>query len=145
MVVDTNVLVYATNEEAIGHETCRARLGELRDDPAAWFLTWPVVYEFLRVVTHPRGLERPWDLPRAWEFVRALLAAPGLDMLAPTRRHVEVATATFAELPELRGSRIHDAHTAILMREHGVRRILTHDADFHRFPFVEVVDPLASA
>lgn len=32
---------------------------------------------------------------------------------------------------------------AILMREHGVRRIYTRDADFHRFPFVEVLDPLA--
>jgi predicted nucleic acid-binding protein len=29
------------------------------------------------------------------------------------------------------------------MREHGVRRILTHDADFHRFPSIEVIDPLA--
>jgi predicted nucleic acid-binding protein len=29
------------------------------------------------------------------------------------------------------------------MREHGVRRIYTRDADFHRFPFLEVVDPLS--
>ena len=35
-----------------------------------------------------------------------------------------------------------DAHTAVLMREHGVRRIYTRDTDFHRFPFIEVVDPL---
>ena len=40
---------------------------------------------------------------------------------------------------------IHDAHTAILMREHGIRRIVTRDADFHRFPFLEVVDPLAGS
>jgi predicted nucleic acid-binding protein len=27
------------------------------------------------------------------------------------------------------------------MREHGIRRICTRDADFHRFPFLEVIDP----
>ena len=35
------------------------------------------------------------------------------------------------------------AHTAILMREHGLRRVATRDTDFRRFPFLEVVDPLA--
>jgi predicted nucleic acid-binding protein len=28
------------------------------------------------------------------------------------------------------------------MREHGVGRIVTRDRDFHRFAFLEVVDPL---
>ena len=36
----------------------------------------------------------------------------------------------------------HDAHTAILMREHGIKRIYTRDTDFHRFPFLESVHPL---
>jgi predicted nucleic acid-binding protein len=28
------------------------------------------------------------------------------------------------------------------MREHGIRRVCTRDMDFHRFPFLEVVDPI---
>jgi predicted nucleic acid-binding protein len=28
------------------------------------------------------------------------------------------------------------------MREHGIARIVTRDTDFHRFGFLEVVDPL---
>jgi hypothetical protein len=36
-----------------------------------------------------------------------------------------------------------DVHIAILMREHGIRRIVTNDADLHRFRFLEVVDPFA--
>jgi predicted nucleic acid-binding protein len=44
----------------------------------------------------------------------------------------------------VRGSVFHDAHTAILTREHGIRRIVTNDADFHRIGFVEVIDPLAT-
>lgn len=38
---------------------------------------------------------------------------------------------------------MHDAHTAILMREHGIRRIYTRDTAFHRFPFLEPIDPVA--
>ncbi len=33
-------------------------------------------------------------------------------------------------------------HTAVLMREHRIRRIVTRDADFHRFTFLAAVDPL---
>lgn len=47
-------------------------------------------------------------------------------------------------MPLLSGNLFHDAHTATLMLEHGIRRIVTRDMDFHRFPFLEVVDPLAA-
>jgi len=79
---------------------------------------------------------------QAWGFVEALLTSPSLTVLVPTSRHPEVAEQTLAELPDLAGNVLHDAHTAILMREHGIRTIQTRDTDFHRFPFVEVVDPL---
>ena len=72
------------------------------------------------------------------------LASPGLDVLVPTQRHAEVAGQTITELPHLAGNLLHDAHTAILMREHGIRTICTRDTDFHRFPFLEVIDPLQS-
>jgi len=54
-----------------------------------------------------------------------------------------VAEQVIGELPHLAGNLLHDAHTAILMREHGIRRIVTRDTDFHRFSFLETVDPLA--
>ena len=33
-------------------------------------------------------------------------------------------------------------YAAVLMRENGVRAIYTHDGDFNRFPFVDVLDPV---
>jgi len=78
----------------------------------------------------------------AWGSVTALLASPSLSVLLPTQRHADVANEVFAELPHLAGNITHEAHTAVLMREHGIRQICTRDTDFHRFPFLEVVDPL---
>jgi len=142
LLVDTNVLVYAANIDSQFHEPCRDWLARQRTRPDAWFTTWPILYEFLRVTTHPRVMRRPWTVAAAWQFVTALLASPGLGMLVQTQRHAEVAEAVLSELPHLSGNLIHDTHTAILMREHGVARICTRDTDFSRLPFLEVIDPV---
>ncbi len=142
-VVDTNVLVYAADQDSPAHEACRRTVEEWRRIPETWYTTWGILYEFLRIVTHPRVLRSPWTLEGAWSFVVALLASPGITVLAETDRHAEVAAAVLKEVPQLGGNILHDAHTAVLMREHGIRRIVTRDTDFHRFRFLEVVDPVA--
>jgi uncharacterized protein len=142
LVVDTNVLVYVADADSPFHAPCRDWLERHRGRPDAWYTTWAVVYEFLRVTTHPRVMRRPWSAPAAWEFVTALLASPGLAVLVPTQRHADVAEEVILELPHLAGNLLHDAHTAILMREHGIGRICTRDTDFNQFPFLEVIDPL---
>ena len=144
VVVDTNVLVYAADADSPFHGPCRGWLEARRSRAEAWYCAWPIVYEFLRVSTHPRVLRRPWKSTEAWSFIAALLESPGLCMLVPTSRHAEVAGQVLRELPHLAGNILHDTHTAVLMREHGVRLVCTRDADFHRFPFLEVVDPVAS-
>lgn len=142
-MVDTNVLVYAADRSAPEHEACRRLLLDLRSGPSAWFLTWGIVYEFLRVATHPRVLRRPLAPADAWRFVEALLVAPSVDLLVETDRHREALAELLEAVPRLAGNLLHDAHTAALMREHAVRAIYTRDTDFHRFPGVEVRDPLA--
>ena len=83
-VVDTNVLVYAADADARFHGRCRERLERWRQQSSAWYVTWGIVYEFLRVTTHPRVLRMPWTVGEAWAFVEALLASPSLGVLAPT-------------------------------------------------------------
>ena len=144
LVVDTNVLVYAADVDSQFHRPCREWLERQRQRPDAWYTTWSIVYEFLRVTTHPRVMRRPWSAAGAWEFVAALLASPGFGILLPTQRHADIAKQVISDLPHLVGNLIHDAHTAILMREHGIARICTRDTDFNQFPFVDVIDPLRS-
>ncbi len=140
-LVDTNVLVYAADVDSPHHEPCRAWLEQRRAGPDAWYTSWSIVYEFLRVTTHPHVMRKPWRARDAWSFITALLASPGLSVLVPTERHAQVVASVLEELPIVAGNLVHDAGTAILMREHGIRRICTRDADFHRFPFLEVFDP----
>ena len=141
-VVDTNVLLYAADESSEFHAPCRNVLAGLRSGPIPWFLTWGIAYEFLRVATHPRVYPHPWSASEAYAFLEALLRSPSARVLTHTARHAEILAASLAEVPEARGNLLHDLHTAVLMREHGVSRIVTRDRDFHRFGYLDVVDPL---
>jgi len=141
-LVDTNVLLYAADKTSEAHAACRTQLETWRRSASPWFLTWGICYEFLRVATHPKVFRRPWSGASAWKFIAAVLSSPAVTLLVPTHRHPAVLRQTLEELPELAGNRMHDLHTAVLMREHGISRIVTRDADFRLFPFLTVIDPL---
>ena len=142
MVIDTNVLVNAANEDAQFHGPCRRYIDQRVLEPGPTFLTWNICYEFFRVSTHIRVFDNPFDSDEALNFIEDLLSAPSFSLLTATDRHLAVLSQTLDELPELRSNIFHDLHTAVLMREHGISQICTRDADFYRFPFLTVVDPL---
>ena len=144
-VVDTNVLIYAAESTFPEHARCRELVELWRARSGVWCSTWSILYEFLRVVTHPRVFRRPWPITDAWTFIEALLAAPAFEVLVATERHAKTVAQVLGELPHLAGNIVHDTHTAVLMREHGIRTVYTRDTDFHRFPFLEVRDPMASS
>ena len=131
------------NPDAPEHERSRELLEGWRRGGRPWFLTWGIVYEFLRVASHRRVFPRPLDLSEAWTFVRAVRASPSCHLLVETDRHADVLDELAASDPELSGNLAHDLHTAALMKEHGVAEIRTRDADFRRFSHLRAVDPLA--
>jgi toxin-antitoxin system PIN domain toxin len=140
-VIDTNVLVYAIDRDAADHVVCQGLLERCREQAEPWYLTWGIAYEFLRVTTHPAIFRRPLPMKDSWAFLEAVFASPGLGMLLETERHAHVAAEVLAEAPQLSGNLVFDTHTAILMRENGVRGIYTYDGDFNRFAFIDVLDP----
>jgi len=142
-VVDTNILVYAANRDCPEHHRCLDLLERSRNQATAWYTTWGVLYGFTRIITHPRVLARPWQLSNAWAFVEALLVCPSFSILVETDRHVGVLAEIIKEVPDLAGNIISDLHVAALTREHGIATIYTRDVDFHRFPFLRVIDPVA--
>ena len=65
VVVDTNILVYAADADS-WHVKSRNWIEERRDRPEAWYVTWPILYEFMR---DTRVMRKPWSATRAWAFV----------------------------------------------------------------------------
>jgi toxin-antitoxin system PIN domain toxin len=141
-VVDTNLLLYAVNPDSADHARSRELVEEWRREDRLWFVTWGIMYEFLRVSTHPGVFPEPLKLTQAREWIALLLTSPSAGVLVATERHLDVLTELARLHPRLRGNIIHDLHTAALMKEHGITEIRTADADFHQFNFLNVVNPL---
>jgi toxin-antitoxin system PIN domain toxin len=142
IAVDTNILVYARREELPQHRKARALLAQLAEGDAPWALPWPCVYEFLRVVTHPRVFDPPTDLGVALEDLESLLGSPSLVLLGEGPAHGGHLRRVVTE-GRATGNLVHDAHIAALIVEHGARELLTTDRDFARFPGIRVRDPFA--
>lgn len=144
-VIDTNVLLYAVNGDAPEHEKAFAFLTEAGRSGAGWCLTEGIVYEFLRVSTHPRVFGKPLTSAQALSFLRPFLESSRFSMLVAGPRHWATLGKVLAEERRASGNLFFDLRTVVLMREHGLRRIYTADTDFLRFPSVEVVNPVAGA
>jgi hypothetical protein len=141
-VVDTNLLIYAANVNFPGRQRMRSLFGQWSSSGEAWYATWSIIYEFLRVMTHPSVFAHPLTFADAWSFIESLRAAPSFGILVETDHHADVVRDLTREYPRLSGNRLHDLHIAALMREHGVAEIRTADIGFHEFKFLRVVNPL---
>lgn len=141
LTVDTNVLVYASNEADPVHSAARALLKRLAAGPELVYLFWPAVMGYLRVVTHPGILPAPLTAAEAIDNVGQLLERPHVRSPGEDAGFLELYRHTTGEV--LRGNDVPDGHLATLMRQHGVRIIYTRDKGFRRFDGIEARDPLA--
>ncbi len=140
LALDTNVLIYAEIRTAPEHDRAERILRECCEGPEAWAIPWPCIYEFLRVVTHPRVYHPPVPHTIAVKDIQAILSSPSLVLLSETDRHAQVMERMI-QASASTGNLMHDAHIAALCLEHGVTELITGDRDFHRFPGIRVRNP----
>jgi toxin-antitoxin system PIN domain toxin len=138
--VDTNILVYSHILSSKHHQKARLILQELGESPFPWAIPWPCVYEFIRVVTHPRVYHPPSPLEIALRDLREILGSPSLQLLSETPTHQGLMDALIRDTG-VTGNLIHDAHIAALCLEHGVRELITGDRDFSRFAALKIMNP----
>jgi len=141
IALDTSILAYAVNRFAPEHPRAAQVVDELVNGDLPWALPWPVVHEFLNLVTHPHAVVRPLRPSDAWGFVGQIIASPSVRTLSPTERHGQVLVEVLGTVPAEGG--LHAGlETAVLLREHGIRELLSADRAMRRFPFIAVRDPL---
>ena len=88
IALDTNILVHAHRAEMEHHGEAVRLLRDLAEGDEPWALPWPCVYEFLRVVTHPRVFDPPSALDEVLQDLASLLASPSLWLLGNGPDHV---------------------------------------------------------
>jgi toxin-antitoxin system PIN domain toxin len=141
ILVDVNLLLYATNVSAGQHQVAREWLDRQIVETPRVGLPWATLLGFLRLATNARVITRPLTMAAAWQQVSQWLACEPTWIPLPTERHGEVLGRLLAE-PGIYGNLVPDAHLAALAIEHGLTLCST-DGDFARFPELKWLNPLA--
>ena len=140
--IDVNLLLYASDRASTHHPAALRFLEGRRSDPELFCVAWPTLMSYLRIATHSSIFAEPLSPSEALGNIAALLALRQVRALSELEGFLDVYRGVAGSSP-VRGNLVPDAHLAAILRQHGVRRLYTSDADFRRFDFLEIRDPLA--
>jgi predicted nucleic acid-binding protein len=141
IALDTSVLAFAVNRFAPEHARAAQVVDELANGDVPWNVPWSVMHEFLRLVTHPHAAARALRSSDAWAFAGELIASPSVRLLSPTARHALVLVEVLGMSGQASGLPL-GLETAVLLREHGIRELLSCDRGMRRYPFLSVRNPV---
>ena len=138
VLVDTNILLYAVNRDSPNSALALEAIETLMNGTEDWVLTWGIIYEFMRVVTHPRVFENPLTIRNACDLLEDWISSESCSVISDSDFHLQEMKESIAEVSRISGNMLHDLHHAVNMREHGITEILTADRDFLAFPWVRI-------
>jgi toxin-antitoxin system PIN domain toxin len=141
IAVDTNILVYAHRADSPWHARADQVLAGLAEGNSHWAIPWPCLHEFLAITTHPRIYNPPTPIADAVEQIRCWLESPNLVLLSEG----EGFAPPWLEIlrrAKVKGGAVHDARIAALCLHHGVKKLLSADRNFSRFPQLRTENPL---
>jgi toxin-antitoxin system PIN domain toxin len=142
LIVDLNLLLYATNSDLPHHAAARTWWEEAVSADETIGLAWAVVLGFVRISTSRAILPKPLTPRRAFEIVDDWLAQPSVRVVEPTDRHWGIFKSLLEGIGTA-GNLSSDAHLAALAIEHGAL-LCSADRDFGRFPHLRWRNPLES-
>jgi toxin-antitoxin system PIN domain toxin len=140
MLVDTNLLLYASFTHYPEHAVARRWLGELFAGGGRVGLPWQSLLGFLRVSTAPRVFERPMTVAASVGWIADWLSRDGVWIPHPGERHAEILGGLLRAVGQ-GGRLVHDAHLAALAIEHRLM-LCSSDGGFARFPGLRWENPL---
>ncbi|MBM3149679.1 MAG: PIN domain-containing protein [Chloroflexi bacterium] len=139
--IDTNILVYASNEDSLHHAKAKAVIQSINDGDLPACLSTQVLAEFFATVTNSRKVARPLKPGQAAEAVEGYLDSDILK-LAPNEDILRL-TLALAEQHQVIGPDIFDAQIVATMLQNRVRTIYTANTDdFKKYSEIKTVNPL---
>jgi len=138
--LDTNVLVYATIDQAPLHAVARAVLNGLNQAGTELWVSRQVLREYLAVLSRPQSFTDPLSHPQLVNAVRQFSEQFQVaDDVPSVTEHLLSLISQFA----VRGRQIHDANIVATMRAYHIGTLLTHNEDdFSRFRGLIEILPL---
>ena len=139
-LIDTNLLIYAVNEDAPEHRVVRDWLDDALSGTDTVAFAWLALIGFVRISSHPRLSRNPLPADEAMDRVESWLAQPNARILDPLRRHATIMRELLSA-KGVGGNLTNDVHLAALAIEHGAV-LCSADNDFGRFAGLRWTNPL---
>jgi uncharacterized protein len=140
IVVDVNLLLYATFATFAQHEAARTWFEKALNGQDQLLLPGVSVFGFVRIATNPRVFEKPLRVEEALGSVEAWLAQRHVHFLVPGPRHIEIAFRLLRELGSAR-----NLTTDVQLAAHAIENqavLCSNDSDFGRFQGLRWENPL---
>lgn len=139
--LDVNLLLYASDTSSPHHAKAKAFLASCLVGTDVIYVGWPTIMSYLRMATHPAIFREPLSPHEAMANIDSILRLPQVRTLSEGDGFWDVYRQVTDTVPT-RGNLVPDSHLAALLRQHGIRRLATHDRDFRKYDFLDVIDPL---
>ena len=140
ILVDSNLLLYAVNQDLPVHEEARTWLETVFSSGGIVGLPWVVLLGFLRVSTNPRVFKAPLSVEVANDYISEWTSIPTVRLISPGPGHWSILSQLL-KITGTAGNLTTDAHIASLAIEHGAT-VCSADNDFRRFVGVNYLNPL---
>jgi toxin-antitoxin system PIN domain toxin len=138
-LVDTNVLLYAIDEQSKQHNDAKGWLDSALSGQISVGFSWLALVGFVRISTHPRFFAVPMSTAEAMDCVDLWTGARSAHVLQPGVRHSGIMRELLEEVGH-GGALVSDVHLAALAKEHKAT-VVTFDSDFARFAGVRWEKP----
>ncbi len=138
-LLDVNLLLYATNPAAPGHDRARAWFEDVMNSGEPVGLPRSTLIAFVRMATHPATFQPPLPMETALAFVEEWLEWDTVWVPEPTPDHAAIFSRLLRRLPRTR--LVSDAHLAAIAIGHGLT-LCSADADFRMFSELQFMNPL---
>jgi len=140
--LDTNILLYAANEDAVEHSICKEFLQSIIEDPSDWVVADQVYLELYRALRNPKVMSRPLTATQAARHLSVIRDEMGI-------MHCGYSSASWKglirnlESEDFPYRRTHDALLAATLLYHGVKDFYTRNTkDFLNAGFRQVINPV---
>ena len=138
-VVDTNVLLYATDLDSDFHDRTNRCLTEQLAGSGTVGFSWIALLGFARIATNPRIMRMPATSEAVFDVIDGWLGQPGAMIVHPTSSHSAVMRKLLSALGTA-ANLVNDAHIAAIALEYRAT-VCAFDTDFERFPGVTRIEP----
>jgi predicted nucleic acid-binding protein len=142
VLIDTNVLIYATLEDDPRFPVSREQL--LSTGKVERFVSVQNLAEMYPNLTGPR-MERPDEPAAARAKIQSIASLPSIQVL-PLTGDVQALALELCEKHGITRQRYYDAQLVATMQAHGIDTLITENArDFDCFTGIRTIDPFRPA